>query len=80
MKVLQVNLLITSIISLIGVALLEIAVFEMNKLIGITAINFTTFLNMRLIPTLLLNAIFIIIMVFPLKWQFEKFADQLRAD
>jgi rod shape-determining protein MreD len=80
MKVLQVNLLITSIVSLIGVALLEIAVFEMNTLIGITAIGFTSFLNMRLIPTLLLNAIFLIIAAYPLKRQFEKIAENLRAD
>jgi rod shape-determining protein MreD len=80
MKVLQVNLLITSIVSLIGVALLEIAVFEMNTLIGITAIDFTSFLKMRLIPTLLLNAIFLIIAAYPLKRHFEKFAENLRAD
>jgi rod shape-determining protein MreD len=80
MKVLQVNLFTTSIVSLIGVALLEIAVYEMNRIIGITAIDFMSFLNMRLFPTLLLNAIFVIIAAFPLKRQFEKFAEHLRAD
>jgi rod shape-determining protein MreD len=80
MKVWQVNLLITSIACMIGVAILESAVFGMNRIIGITTIDFMTFLNMRLYPTLLFNAIFLIIAAYPLKRSFEKFADQLRAD
>lgn len=80
MKVLQVNLITTSVVSLIGVALLESAVYGMNRIIGITTIDFMSFLNMRLIPTLLLNAIFLIIASYPLKRNFEKFADRLRAD
>lgn len=80
MKVLQVNLFTTSIVSLIGVALLESAVFAMNRIIGITTIDFTSFLNMRLLPTLLFNAIFLIISSYPLKRSFEKFAEDLRAD
>jgi rod shape-determining protein MreD len=80
MKVLQVNLITTSVVSLIGVALLESAVYGMNRIIGITTIDFMSFLNMRLIPTLLLNAIFLLIASYPLKRNFEKFADRLRAD
>jgi rod shape-determining protein MreD len=80
MKVWQVNLLITSMVSLIAVAILESAVFWMNRIIGITTIDFMTFVNMRLYPTLLFNAVFLIIAAFPLKRSFEKFADQLRAE
>jgi rod shape-determining protein MreD len=80
MKVLQTNLFIGSFVSLIGITFLEIGAFEMNKLIHITNIDFMSFLNRRLLPTLLLNAIFIIIAAYPLKRQFEKFADNLRAD
>lgn len=80
MRVLQVNLLTSSLVSLAGVACTELITFEMNRLIGVTSSNFMSFLDNRFLPTLLLNTIFIIFMVFPLKWQFEKFADQLRAD
>jgi rod shape-determining protein MreD len=80
MKVWQVNLFSTSLVSLIGVVILEIAVFGMNRIIGITSIDFMTFVNMRLLPTLLLNAIFLIIAAYPLKRSFEKFAAALRAD
>jgi rod shape-determining protein MreD len=80
MKVFQVNLFTSSLASIVGVALLEICVFGMNKLIGVTTIDFMSFLNDRFFPTLLINAIVIIILIYPLKWQFEKFAEQLRAD
>lgn len=80
MKVLQVNLFTSSLVSILGVALLEICSFEMNKLIGITNSDFMSYLSMRFSPTLLLNTIFIILVVYPLKWQFEKFAEQLRVD
>jgi rod shape-determining protein MreD len=80
MKVLQTNILIASLVSLIGVALIEIGVFEMDKLIHITNITFMNFLDRRLFSTLILNAIYIVIAAYPLKRQFEKFADNLRAD
>jgi rod shape-determining protein MreD len=80
MKILQVNLLTVSIVSLIGVVILESAVYGLNRLIGITSIDFMSFLTMRLLPTLLLNAVFLIIASYPLKRIFEKFADGLRAD
>jgi rod shape-determining protein MreD len=80
MKVLQTNIFIGSIVSLIGITLVEIGAFEMNELIHITDIDFMSFLYKRLFPTLLLNAIFVIIAAYPLKRQFEKFADSLRAD
>lgn len=75
MKVLQVNIVIVSLASLVGVAVLEIAVYELNSLIGLTTLDFMTFLGWRLFPTLLLNAIFLLIAAYPLKRQFEKLAE-----
>ncbi|PLR93721.1 rod shape-determining protein MreD [Bacillus sp. T33-2] len=80
MKILQVNILIVSVISLFVIALLEVAVYEMNYLINVTDLDFKTFATIRLFPTLILNLAFIIIAVFPLKRQFEKFAEALRND
>ncbi|MDP4084562.1 MAG: rod shape-determining protein MreD [Bacillota bacterium] len=74
MKILQANIFIASIVSLLGVSLVEIGAFEMYTIIHITSMDFMTFLKMRLVPTLLLNAGFIIIAVYPLKRLFEKYA------
>lgn len=80
MKVLQNNLLIMTIVTLIGIALLEVGVYYMNFLIHQTGMNFSTFLNDRLLPTIILNLVLTIIFAYPLKRHFEKLADQLRND
>lgn len=80
LKILQTNIFVCAFVSLIGITFLEIGAFEMNKLIHITNMDFMGFLTKRLLPTLLLNAIFTIIAAYPLKRQFEKFANSLRAD
>lgn len=80
MKIVQVNIFTVSFFSLVGVALLEIGVYEMNKLIGITTMNFSTFFSLRFIPTLLLNLIFTVIVAYPLKRKFENYADYIRVD
>jgi rod shape-determining protein MreD len=80
MKVLQTNLTIVSIVTLLGVGLLEIGVYEMNFLIHRTTMGFSSFFGNRLVPTLVLNLIFIVLVAYPLKRQFEKLADQLRNE
>lgn len=80
MKVLQTNILLSSLMVLTGIALLELGSYEMNKLIHITSMDFTTFLNLRFIPTLILNAVFIIIVSYPLKRLFEKSTEDMWAD
>jgi rod shape-determining protein MreD len=77
MKILQTNIIIVPFVVLLGIAVLELAVYEMNFLIKITDMAFTQFINQRLIPTLILNFIFIIFMIFPLKKQFEKLTEPL---
>ena len=47
----------------------------MNFLIHITKLEFMSFLEMRLYPSLLLNAVFILIAGYPFKRQFEKFEE-----
>ena len=43
MKLLQSNIICCSFVTIIGVTLLELGVYEMNFLIGITNMNFTEF-------------------------------------
>ncbi|MFD2446217.1 rod shape-determining protein MreD [Bacillus sp. CGMCC 1.16607] len=77
MKILQSNIIIATFVVLLGIALMEIVVFEMNFLIHVTSMPFPQYVSMRLLPTLVLNFIFIILFVYPLKKQFEKVNDQL---
>lgn len=80
MKVLQTNIIIVSLVSLFGVVLLELGAYEMNYLIHSTNMDFISFAGSRLLPTAILNLIFIIIFSFPLKRQFEKWAELLRNE
>jgi rod shape-determining protein MreD len=80
MKVLQANLFIALFVTILGVALLELGVYEMNFLIHVTTMEFVPFLQLRFLPTLLLNLAFVILMIYPLKKQFEKIADEMGMD
>nr|WP_295971807.1 rod shape-determining protein MreD [uncultured Bacillus sp.] len=80
MKILQSNILVSSVVVLFGVSLLELGVYEMNFLIQLTDMGFSDYLDMRLWPTLLFNFIFIIIIAYPLKKYLENFAEALRND
>lgn len=77
MKLLQTNIFVVSFVTLIGVTLLELGVYEMNFLIGITSMVFSDFLNIRLLPTIILNSIFIVIASYPLKRFMESYANKL---
>ena len=76
MKVLHANLLVVSVISLLGMSILELIVYEMNFLIHLTSMEFANFLNLRLVPTLVLNAIFLVIAAYPYKRIFDKYAGE----
>jgi rod shape-determining protein MreD len=80
MKVLQANLLISSLITLVGVCVLELAVYEMNFLIHITDMPFASFTELRLYPTSILNLALTIIVAYPLKRYLEKWAEERRNE
>jgi rod shape-determining protein MreD len=77
MKILQSNIVMATFVTLIGIAILEMVVYEINFLIHVTAMEFPQFITIRLIPTLILNFIFIILVVYTLKKQFEKMNELL---
>lgn len=79
MKVLQTNIVMVTFISILGVAFLELGAYEMNVLINRTGMTFATFSMDRLIPTLILNLIFVILTIYPFKKHFEKLAMSLDA-
>ena len=80
MHVLQTNIIVAFLISLVGIALLELGVYEMDFLIHITTLEFMSFLEMRFYASLILNAVFLLIASYPFKRQFEKFAESLRDE
>lgn len=80
MHVLQTNIIVAFFVSLFGMALLEIGVYEMDFLIHKTNLDFMNFIELRLYPSLILNGVFLIIAAYPLKRHFEKFAESLRDE
>ena len=58
-------------IAVFGVAFLEYYVYGMMSLVGITTVSHDFFLWSRLVPTLIMNAIAIIVLVWPLKKWFD---------
>jgi rod shape-determining protein MreD len=80
MRILQSNIIVATITSIFGIALLELGVYELYYLLNITSMNFSTFGEIRLIPTLILNCIFAILFAYPLKRQSEKYAAELSND
>ena len=72
MRVLQSNLLVTILTSLVFIMLLEVIVYQINILIGFAHMEFNAFLKIRLVPTLLLNLAFLIVFSYPLKRMIEK--------
>jgi rod shape-determining protein MreD len=80
MHVLQTNIIVAFLVSLVGIALLELGVYEMDFLIHITTLEFKSFIEMRFYPSLILNAIFLLIAEYPLKRHFESLAESLRDE
>ncbi|MBE4908141.1 rod shape-determining protein MreD [Bacillus luteolus] len=66
-KILQTNIFIISVISIVGVALLEFYVYAVNLIIGFTNMNISLFISDRLFSTLVLNSVFVIIVCYPFK-------------
>ncbi|KOO46970.1 rod shape-determining protein MreD [Priestia koreensis] len=72
LKILQNNIIVVSFISLLAVALLEFYVYSINLTVHLTHMGMTDFLHIRFYPTMILNAIFIIIFAFPMQKRFQK--------
>ncbi|GIN22672.1 rod shape-determining protein MreD [Siminovitchia fordii] len=69
MKVFQINILTSGLAILIIVALAETLIYALNILLFDVKITTTQFLYNRLIPTLILNLIFYLLIFFPLsRW------------
>jgi rod shape-determining protein MreD len=70
-KYIHQHLAITTVLSLVLVALLEIVLHQFFLLISFTSIPFTEFLNQRLIPTMIANSIYLIMLGWTFKYLIE---------
>ncbi|CEG28021.1 rod shape-determining protein MreD [Bacillus sp. B-jedd] len=76
MKVLMANALVVMIIIMTGISLLEAVIYKLNHFIHLTDLTFSEFAQMRLLPSLCLNLIFLVLAYYPLKRYFEKLGGQ----
>lgn len=70
-KYIHQHLAITTVLSLVLVALLEIVLHQFFLLISFTSVPFTEFLNQRLIPTMIANSIYLIMLGWTFKYLIE---------
>ncbi|MEH7379791.1 rod shape-determining protein MreD [Bacillus sp. JJ1533] len=66
-RILQTNIFVISFLSLIGIVALEFCVYAVNLAIGSTSFSIEQFLQIRILPTILLNSIFILVFAYPFK-------------
>lgn len=74
------NFIIAFFVTIAAVALLELGAYEMEHLIHVANLDFMSFLNLRFYPSLLLNAVFLLIFGYPLMRYFEKYAARLYGE
>ena len=74
MKVLQSNWMIVIFLSIIFVAISEVILYEMNVMMSFATLNFTEFTEMRLLPTVGLNLVFIVAFFYPFKRLIRSFS------
>ncbi|MCC3356562.1 rod shape-determining protein MreD [Bacillus sp. REN16] len=66
-RILQTNIFVISFLSLVGIAALEFCVYAVNLAIGSASLSVEQFLQIRILPTILLNSIFILVFAYPFK-------------
>ncbi|MBA2873654.1 rod shape-determining protein MreD [Thermaerobacillus caldiproteolyticus] len=80
MKIFHNHLFITCFLSMMAVSVLEFYVYGIQLLIGKTNMSFHDFYSHRLLPTLVLNVIFIILCSYPLKQWLVKIGRREREE
>jgi rod shape-determining protein MreD len=63
----QTNIFISSFLVILGIVIIEFFVFGVNYAIGYTTMPVDLFLHTRLIPTIILNSIFVLLVCYPTK-------------
>ncbi|MEH7388284.1 rod shape-determining protein MreD [Bacillus sp. JJ1521] len=66
-RILQTNIFVISFLCLIGIVALEFCVYAVNLAIGTTSLSVELFAKIRILPTILLNSIFLLVFAYPFK-------------
>ncbi len=74
LKVLQANWFIVIVLSLLFVVISELIIYEMNVMMSFAKLTFSEFVDMRLVPTTVLNFVFISVFFYPFKRLIQKFS------
>ncbi len=75
MKLFHINIFTVTLVSLLSISVLDFFVYGIMLLIKTTTITLEDFLMIRLLPTLILNFAFVILLFVPLRKQFFKIID-----
>lgn len=67
MKPLYNNVLIVFVMGVLGTAIIEVLVFLIHLIIGMTEMTWATYFLNRLFPTLVLNGVFLVIIFYPFR-------------
>ena len=76
MKVLQTNWMIVIVLLLLFVGIAEVILYELNVIMSFATLRFAEFAERRLLPTAILNAVFIIFFFSPLQKFIQHFTPQ----
>ncbi len=74
LRFVNTNYLISFLMVLLSITIMEHLVFGIHSLIGTTQLTHSDFLSMRVVPTLVFNAIIAGMLLFPIKLFMEKLA------
>ncbi|ALC89799.1 rod shape-determining protein MreD [Bacillus sp. FJAT-18017] len=74
MRVFHANVLVAIVAILAAISALEIVIYKLNNFIGITEMPFSAFAEVRLLPVIVLNFVFLAVAFYPFRRFFEKLA------
>ncbi|MGD6774350.1 rod shape-determining protein MreD [Sutcliffiella horikoshii] len=74
LRFVNTNYLISFLMVLVSISITEHLVFGIHSLIGTTELTHSEFLSIRMVPTLVFNAIIALILLFPIKLFMERLA------
>jgi rod shape-determining protein MreD len=74
------NVIVTLLLTIVGVSILEFFVYGLNSLIGISNQMIDMFLFKRLLPTLIINGFFAILIYYPYVKQLNQVKDTLKEN
>ncbi|MGN1401319.1 MAG: rod shape-determining protein MreD [Bacillus sp. (in: firmicutes)] len=80
LKILQNNIFVVSVVSLLAVTALEMAIGLFNFMLGNDNMTFSVFASIRLLPTVLFNLAVTVLVAYPFKKWISEYAEDKNSD